>query len=312
MNWKILNFDDFRFLTANIRAELFGSDTSLVNLFLLQKKYNIQTCVQDNFLFRYYTGNKNRTGYGFPIPLSENKNLSDAFNLILNDAKEKNRKLHFCLLTDEQKSSLENWVSENHPQKKCEFSTERDDCDYIYEREKLALLAGKTYHKKKNHVSRFLRTHEGKWEFRLLSLCNIADDIISVSEQWLRQRYEKGGESTEDSKILEMELESIKLAVSHKEAFNLEGGVLYIGGKPVAMTLASKISDKVLDVHYEKCLEDAAADGAYAAINWCFANACPQYTYLNREEDMGVEGLRKAKLSYHPDILLDKFYGEIA
>ncbi len=331
MNWKILDFNDFRFLSGNIHDELFGSDSSLVNLFLLQKKYDIKTSVQDGFLFRYYTGSGNRTGYGFPIALTADgdaledagadtleaarneSSLFKAFELIFSDAQEHGRKMQFCLLTAVQKECVERWLREKHPDLKADFQTNRDDCDYIYERKKLAVLAGKTYHKKKNHVSRFLRIHEGEWEFRLLSLCNISDDIISVSKQWLDQRVEKaGGQNIADMEILRLELESIKLAVANKDSFNLEGGVLYIGGKPVAMTLASRISDGVLDVHYEKCLEAAAVDGAYAAINWCFANACPDFTYLNREEDMGVEGLRKAKLSYHPDILLDKFYGEIA
>ena len=87
--------------------------------------------------------------------------------------------------------------------------------------------------------------------------------------------------------------------------------ILYIDGKPSAMCLASPISDKVLDIHFEKVLISVAENGGYAAINNLFAKTCTKYKYINREEDMGVEGLRKSKLSYKPEILLDKFYGQV-
>jgi len=77
------------------------------------------------------------------------------------------------------------------------------------------------------------------------------------------------------------------------------------------MTLASEISPNVLDIHYEKAIEKYEADGIFAIINNQFAKNSKEYLYLNREEDMGVPGLRKAKLSYKPDIILDKFYGKI-
>lgn len=308
MNWSVLNFNDVKNLFQNVEnTDLEGSDCSPVNLFLLQKKYDIKTCAEKGFLFRYYTGNANRTGYGFPLKLTDSKNeLKDALELIIQDAEENKRSVKFCLVSEKQKNLISECAEKYFPELKLSWISERDDCDYVYSREKLAALAGKTYHKKKNHVSKFLRTYEGKWEFRLYSLCQVADDIVKVSEEWLKERFDSGIE--EDRKILEMELDSIKIAVQNKETFGIEGGVLYVDGKPVAMTLASKISEKILDVHYEKCLSEVAQFGAYAVINWCFANAVEKFEYLNREEDMGVEGLRKAKLSYHPDILLEKFY----
>ena len=77
------------------------------------------------------------------------------------------------------------------------------------------------------------------------------------------------------------------------------------------MTLAAPVSDSLLDVIYEKAIEEYEKNGAYAVINQQFAKRCDRYLYLNREEDMGVEGLRKAKLSYKPSIILEKFYGAV-
>ena len=98
--------------------------------------------------------------------------------------------------------------------------------------------------------------------------------------------------------MLGLEQESIELALENKELLGICGGVLYINGEPAAMTLASSISSDVLDVIYEK---------AYGEFEQ-FARHMDSFLYLNREEDMGVEGLRKAKLSYKPTMILDKFY----
>lgn len=311
MDWKVLTIDDFEYLTGRLRTkDFFGSDTSLVNLFVLQPKYDIKVAISRDCLFRYYTGAENRTGYGFPIFMndtstSSEKLLRDSLELIINDAKENSRGVKFCLLTMAQKELVEKCISENFPFLKFEFFTDRNDSDYIYDRKFLAELSGKTYHKKKNHVSKFLRFYEGRWEFRSLNLCNISDDMIKVSEIWAEEH------DAQNNKALVLEKEAIKIALQNKNTFGLEGGVLYTDGVPVGMTLASKLSDDVLDVHYEKCLNEQASNGAYAAINWCFACSMENYKFLNREEDMGVEGLRKAKLSYHPQIILDKYYGEV-
>ena len=307
VDWKILDFYDLKTLRERLDdTSLMGSDSSLINLFLLQKKYNIQICMTEHFLFRKYTGKENRTGYAFPLSMRGFcGDLKEAVGAILKDSEEHGTEARFCLLTETQKNDITSCLAQHFPLLHAEWSTNRDDSDYIYDRELLATLPGKNYHKKKNHVSRFCRIYEGQWEFRSLSLCHIEEDIVSVAESWLREREEQ------DDDVLRLELESIKLAVEKKDLFKVEGGVLYVHGKPCAMTLASRISDKTMDVHFEKCLSHAAANGAYAAVNWCFASSCPDFEYFNREEDMGVEGLRKAKISYRPQIILDKYYGRI-
>lgn len=317
MNWSVLCFEDVKKLSKNINDfSLEGSDCAPVNIFLLQKKYDIRTSIKDGFLFRYYTGNENRTGYGFPIRISEDiqshKDLRAAIEMIVEDAKENNRLVKFCLLTENQKNQIQECARKFFPDLSFEWKTERNDSDYIYSRKNLAELAGKKNQKKKNHVSKFLRKYEGNWEFRSLSNQNVDEDLVGVAESWLSEKLkvsenDPASDATKQ-KHLQMELESIKVAVKNKKELNLAGGVLYAEGKPVAITLASRISDTVLDVHYEKCLSQAAQNGAYAAINWCFANAAEGFDFLNREEDMGIEGLRKSKLSYHPEKLLEKYY----
>ena len=103
---------------------------------------------------------------------------------------------------------------------------------------------------------------------------------------------------------MKQQLEAIREALDNFDALELMGGVLYVANRPVAMTIASKINDYVCDVNFEKAVE---VDGAYAVINNEFAKSQPQFLQFNREEDMGIEGLRKSKLSYYPDKILMKY-----
>ena len=306
-----MNFQDFEYLSCKLeRSGLLGSDCSIANLFLLQEKYNTELKIQKNILFRYYYGDENRTGYGFPLPLKNASPdwLKNALEYIFEDAKTQKRQAAFCLLTSEQKKQINECLDRHFPGKTVNWKTNRDDCDYIYLRKNLSDLPGSQYQKKRNHISRFNRIYGQQginWEFKSYPENDIASDILTVSQKWYEEK--DGG----NDPILRLEHESIERALQNTDLLNLCGGVLYINGEPAAMTLASPISPDVLDVIYEKSFGDFEHNGAYAVINQQFAQHNPSFLYLNREEDMGVEGLRKAKLSYKPEMILDKFYGKI-
>lgn len=303
-----MNIQDFEYLRTNLdTTNLFGSDTSIANLFLLQEKYNTELKIQKNILFRYYYGTENRTGYGFPLPMKNAPTdwLKKALEYIFEDAHTQNRTVAFCLITQEQKAQLDTCLTQYFPNKSVAWKTNRDDCDYIYLRKNLAELSGSLFQKKRNHISRFNRIYGNNWEFKVYPENDIAQDILAVSQEW----YEEKQGDTENA--LRLEHESIKRALQMQELLNLRGGVLYINGEPASMTLGTPISPDVFDVIYEKSIEEHEKNGAYAVINQQFAKRCENFLYLNREEDMGVEGLRKAKLSYKPEMILDKFYGII-
>lgn len=312
-----MNNVDFEYLSYELNtAGLFGSDSALANMFLLQKKYNTDIKINENILYRYYYGNENRTGYAFPIPLKAYNEGSDsadgtfgylkkAIKFILEDAKKQNRESAFCLMTQEQKNIIDACLSKNFPSHQVQWKTNRDDCDYIYLQKNLSDLPGSNYQKKRNHISRFNRTYGDDWAFKSFPENDLKDDILTIAAGWF---IEKNGN---DNHALELEKESVSLALENAKMLGLKGGVLYIHGKPAAMTLAAPISPDVIDVIYEKALNEFEKDGAYTVINQQFSKKCGDYLYINREEDMGVEGLRKAKLSYKPAIILDKFYGKI-
>lgn len=304
-----MNLSDFEWFGQNIRAEkLLGSDSAPASIFLLQDKYGIELLVRDGFLFRRYNGNGSRNGFGFPLALSENSTLKDAISFLVDKCSAEKTPLRFCLCTRDQKNGIDSCLAENFPGIKISWNSDRNDSDYIYLAKNLAELPGQKFHKKKNHIARFMRLYENRWEFKSFPENDIANDIIYIEEKWLD---EKSSSSENPDQALVLEKKSITSAVEFHSALNIRGGVLYVDKKPAAMTLASPVSPQVLDIHFEKALSDYAADGAYSVVNNLFAKEAENFLYLNREEDMGVEGLRKAKLSYKPDIILDKFYGEV-
>ena len=301
-----MNLLDFEYLENNLDTKgQYGSDTCIANLFLLQEKYNTWLKIHNNVLFRYYYGDENRTGYGFPLPLKNAPAdwLKSALEFIFEDARTQQRTPAFCLITREQKEQLDSCLS-TFFKKHISWKTNQDDCDYVYLQKNLAELPGSLYQKKRNHVSRFNRIYGSDWEFKTFPQNDIAQDILAIAQKW----YEEKGE---ENPVLKLELQSVELALQNVEPLRFTGGVLYVKGKPAAMTLASPISDSVLDVIYEKAIEEFEKDGVYAVLNQQFSKRCGSYLYLNREEDMGVPGLRKAKLSYKPKIVLEKFYGVV-
>ncbi|MGN0728650.1 DUF2156 domain-containing protein [Treponema sp.] len=306
-----MNLSDFEWLAQNIQTDgLLGSDSSAANLFLLQDKYSIELFVRESVLFRRYNGAGSRSGFGFPLALSRNFSLKDALEFLIEKSAAEKTPLKFCLCTREQKNEIDQCLEKNFFGRRISWNCDRGDSDYIYLTKNLAELPGQKFHKKKNHIARFMRTYENRWEFKCFPENDIASDILAVEDQWFNERSEQADEKKFDSALL-LEKQSIFSAVKNYSSFDIRGAVLYVDGMPVAMTLASPVSSEVLDIHFEKALSLYAADGAYSVVNNLFAGKSTSFLYLNREEDMGVEGLRKAKLSYRPDIVLDKFYGEM-
>ena len=174
-----------------------------------------------------------------------------------------------------------------------EITESRDDFEYIYSREKLATLSGKKFHSKRNHISAFTKRYD--WKFEPLCDSN-SEDILSVAEEWVLSHGETAS--------LLVEKESLPLLLKNRELLGIKGGLIRVDNKAVSFTIGSPISANTFDVHMEKALDEYS--GAYTVINKCFAEYL-DCQYLNREDDMGLDGLRRAKLSYQPDILLKKY-----
>lgn len=169
----------------------------------------------------------------------------------------------------------------------------RNQYDYIYRRADLAALRGGLLKAKRNHVNRFLTEHPD-FEYRQLTP-ELFDKCRQLTAIWQERK--------EESVTIDAERRVMETVFAHWEALGMIGGSIFVDGRMVAFTYGAAVSTDTFDVCVEKA--DRGVKGAFAIVNQQFAEHLPdQYIYLNREEDMGIPGLRKAKLSYHPEILL--------
>ena len=169
----------------------------------------------------------------------------------------------------------------------------RNQFDYIYRRADLATLHGRHLDAKRNHINRFRAEHPD-FEYRPLTPESF-DECRRLTEIW---QEDKAASDTIDAEHRVMET-----IFSNWDALGMTGGSIFVDGRMVAFTYGAAVTTDTLDVCVEKA--DRHVEGAFAIINQQFAEHLPeQYIYLNREEDMGIPGLRQAKLSYHPEILL--------
>ena len=169
----------------------------------------------------------------------------------------------------------------------------RDQYNYIYRRDSLALLRGRGLSAKRNHINRFRAEHPD-FEYRPL-VPERFDECRHLAEKW-REEVQASETITAEQRVMET-------IFSHWEALGMMGGCIYVDRTMVAFTYGAAVTTDTFDICVEKA--DRRVEGAFAIINQQFAQHLPeQYIYLNREEDMGLPGLRKAKLSYHPEILL--------
>ena len=172
----------------------------------------------------------------------------------------------------------------------------RNEFDYIYNSFDLINLSGKKYHSKRNHISSFSKKHD--WRYEEISAKNI-DKVRLCAKKWYGQ-YDDMDEE------LKNEMRGVELMLDNMEALDIVGGAIVVGDEVVSFTLGSAINEQIYNIHTEKALDDF--DTAYSVINREFAaRNLANYQYINREDDLGIEGLRRAKLSYRPQIILPKY-----
>lgn len=230
-----------------------------------------------------------RYSYCYPAGQGDRKKV---ITLLLEDAKELGISFRMHGITEDLIEQLEEWFPGLF-----QFETNRDDSDYIYTVEKLSTLAGKKLHGKRNHINRFKDTDD--WEYYDVTSENV-QECIEMNREWLA-RY-----VTEEDKGLQDEAKAVSEILEHFDELKVKGGILKREGKVVAYTIGEPMNDDTYVIHIEKAFYEV--QGAYPMINQQFVLCnCQDYKYVNREEDTGDEGLRKAKLSYYPDILLDKY-----
>ncbi len=206
--------------------------------------------------------------------------------------KEQGITLEFFGLTEKSKEEL-NYLFP----KQFAITETRDYFDYLYTSESLANLAGRKLASKRNHISYFEKTFD--WKYEMITKENIGQCAL-LNEHWERLNREKNPEEIGEENL------AIKIALDNYFDLGFEGGILTIQGEAVAFTFGERLNDNTFCTHVEKAYGNIR--GAYQMINREFARQLQdRFEFINREEDTGSEGLRRAKLSYHPHRLIIKY-----
>ena len=265
-------------------------ERTFVNSFLWSRRYPVTFAIVENTLvFK----SEDEEHLSFAFPAGEDEDIKKVLPVLKQYCEERGYPFSLYMVSADNFAKLEEWYPDRF-----EIEYNRDSADYVYESEKLITLAGKKLHAKRNHINKFKATYENRWTYEIMTADNV-EDCFQMAIKW---RKESGCEDNDD-KCAEMcvTLNSLRLF----EELDLKGGVLRIDGEVVAFTIGEPICEDTFVVHIEKAFADI--QGAYPMINQQFVeNECSEYTYINREEDTGAEGLRKAKLSYRPVFLIEK------
>ncbi len=268
-----------------------ASDFCFTNLYTWGKRFNTQFAVANGWLFIRFKDNYERNSYLKPIGTGD---LREAIEWIIEDHATFDSVFQLRGLTEEMISE----VSAAFPER-FNYNLNRSVSDYIYTTEKLIQLKGKKLQSKRNHINRFKR--ENNWSYQSLERNpETVEACKRVLDKWMRVNGE------EKDLTLEYDDFATTLMLEHFDYLELKGGAIRVNDEIVAFAIGERLTEDTFVVHVEKAF--SSVHGAYAIINQQFVeNEMMDFTYVNREEDMGLDNLRKAKLSYQPDILLKKY-----
>lgn len=276
-------------------ADLQISEVNFTNFYIWRDYYAIRYGIINNFLCVISSAGKKPFCY---FPVGDYRNVEDlkvAIYMLRDYFYKMDLEFVMCRVSSQQISILEELAI------KFIAKEDRDNFDYIYLVQKLSTLSGKKLDGKRNHINKFKKLHTFKYEE--ISDENISD-CIEVLEKWSIQRNYKQEESLIAERKANLDL------LSKYNLLNVKGALIRVDGKPEAFTVGEKLNSNTVVIHVEKA--NAMINGLYTLINQQFlVNHWNGTEYVNREQDLGIEGLRKAKLSYNPIILLEKFTVEL-
>ncbi len=256
------------------------SEFTFTNLFIWRDHYNFRWATENDVLF---ITAETEDGKKFALPPLGKRSIKDALSMI------------------ELQGSIERadkkFVDGVFPSGKFKIEEMPNHFDYVYRTSDLVELAGSKYHAKRNHIAKAIKAHELKYE---QMSDHYVGQCLELAGSWCQFR-----KCQEDASV-KAECEAVVKALTNFRALKLQGGVLFADGKLVAFTLGELLNRDTAVIHMEKA--DLADQDIYAVINQRFCEgAWKNVRFINREQDLGLEGLRKAKMSYHPCHMAKKF-----
>jgi len=283
---KITLRDQDVFIKFFEKEEIPSAYVSFVTVFAWNGGLNYDFCEKNGEIYlKFFSKSKNKEFYF--LPQSSENAIKEAVDTILSE----NPSPSFININENQKNIIEKLYDG-----KFSFERNRDGDNYMYSSESLASLSGKKLHSKKNKLNKFRKTYA--YEYTTLREENV-QECIEVAKSWCERKCLSDSDKADVS--------ACEKVLSNLEALkNVRGGIIKNNGRIIAFSIGEKISDNMAIIHFEKA--DTDFDGAYAAINNEFIlHEWTDVKYINREEDMGLEGLRKAKLSYCPAYMIETY-----
>ena len=287
MEFKPVRAEDKQLIDSYLRqTESRSCDLAFASIYLWRKDYQMEFAVCDDMII--FKSNEERVSFSFPIGAADPRKPMEQL-------KEYCKENQIPMILHSVTRDIEEYLNQNYPGE-FEVEFDRDLSDYIYETQALAELRGRKYHGKKNHVNKFKKSYDWSYE-------EVTDENLGECLEMLRN-WKRDNCSPEDLEK-HAEICVAEHALTEREILGLKAGLIRADGRVVAFSVGEKIASDTFCVHIEKAYADVP--GAYSIINQEFliheAEGCK---YVNREDDVGDEGLRKAKLSYHPAFLLEK------
>lgn len=289
-------YQDYIKYYANYTSQV--HDLNLTNLDIWHESHELHTLEIGGYLyFIYHPDNVFERMISEPVGnYTEINALKDSISELLSLLRAENNPIRFRRISESFKDHLEVFGYTLH------ITTSEDYYDYCYDLEKLATLSGNAYHKKKNHLNQFRKYYVDRYRIESITP-ESSNDALTVAQNWCTAN------GCGDTYDLCYEFAGIKNVLTHWESYatkGLIGSLIYVDDRPVAMSFGERIQNDTFLCHIEKA--DADITGAYTAINHALVNqVIGQASIVNREQDMGKEGIRKAKQSYHPIELVKKF-----
>lgn len=289
MTWKPVTLEDKEIINRHLKIKNYGvSDLSFTNFYLWHFSRAITYAILDGFLC-IKTQYPDEAPFYF-LPVGEGE-LAPILEKLIEESEQEGYPFSLRAITPEMKESLESAMPDQFL-----YEEQRDRFDYLFSVSELTELKGRKYHKKKNHVNRFKNNY--LYCYEPIDSSN-KDEVKATWDTWFHKL------ENPDQGIINEKL-GIDHALDHLEQMDFTGGLLRIEGNIMAFSFGEMLNEESVVIHIEKA--DISYHGAYQAINQIFLEqAWQDALYVNREEDLGIEGLRKAKLSYHPVGFVEKY-----
>ncbi|HHQ4319787.1 phosphatidylglycerol lysyltransferase domain-containing protein [Clostridium perfringens] len=296
---KITLKDKYLYYKYIDKNKFLSCEYSFATLFMWKEFNNIEYDILNNiFIIKKYDNNN---GYFFMEPLGEIDD-SGLINLINNlelIRKEEERKWLFGDVSIRFLNRLKGIYKED-----LIFEEEKNNFDYVYDFNDLINLSGRKFRKKRNKYNQFIKNYNYKTEFFKSFLDNKEKkECLEFLDKWYLENKQK------DDEFL-AEINGTRNLINYLEELDLDLIKLYVDNKLIGISIGERFNDSTYIVHVEKCLKEF--NGAYAFINnSLLKNSFLDLKYVNREEDLGVLGLRKSKMSYNPKFLERKYLVKI-